>query len=195
MRKIVVSEFLTLDGVMQAPGSPDEDREGGFENGGWQRQFTFDEDQLKVIGEAIAETDAYLFGRKTYEIMAAYWPLQPKGDMFADTLNGRIKHVVSTTLREPLGWQNSTLISENVPEAIARLKQQPGKTISVLGSGGLVQTLVRHGLVDELSLMVHPLVLGSGKRLFRDGLVPRRFELVDSQAGGNGVVTLTYRLP
>lgn len=193
MRKIVVSEFLTLDGVMQGPGSPDEDREGGFEHGGWQRRFTFDDAQMKALGEAITATDAYLFGRKTYENMAAYWPHQPDTDMFAAVLNPRPKYVVSRTLREPLEWQNSTLIRDNVAEEIGRLKQQPGKNITVLGSGELVQALIQNDLVDEFALFVHPLVLGSGKRLFREGLAARRFELVDSTASSEGVLTLTYR--
>ncbi len=126
--------------------------------------------------------------------MAAHWPNQPDTDMFAAVLNPRPKYVVSRTLREPLAWQNSTLISGDVVERIAELKRGAGKDISVLGSGDLVQTLIRHDLVDELSLIVDPIVLGSGKRLFRDGLTPRRFHLVGSVSGDNGVVMLTYRL-
>ncbi len=191
MRKIVVSEFLTLDGVMQGPGSPDEDRSGGFEHGGWH---TFmDETMMESVGEAIAKTDAYLFGRRTYEIMAAHWPNQPDTDMFAGPLNRRQKYVVSTTLTEPLAWQNSTLISRDVPEAIAALKKQPGGDISVLGSGELVQTLLRHDLVDELALMIDPLVLGSGKRLFRDGLEPIRLQLAEAKPTSSGVIMALYR--
>jgi dihydrofolate reductase len=191
VRKLIVSEFLTLDGVMQGPGHPDEDRSGGFEYGGWQ---TFmDEEQMRQVGEAIAATDAYLLGRKTYEIFAAYWPHQPDSDPFARTLNGLPKHVVSTTLGEPLAWQNSMLISDDVPGAVARLKEQPGKNISVLGSGRLVQTLLLHDLVDELVLMIDPIVLGTGKRLFREGLSPIGLELVDSKVASNGVLTLSYR--
>jgi len=191
MRKIVVSEFLTLDGVMQGPGGPDEDRSGGFEYGGWH---TFmDEVQIQAIGEAVGETDAYLFGRKTYDIMAAHWPNQPDTDFFASVLNPRPKYVVSTTLREPLAWQNSTLISEDVPGAVARLKQQPGQNITVLGSGELVQTLIRHDLVDEFALVIDPLVLATGKRLFRDGLGPLRLELLDARPTPSGVILATYR--
>ncbi len=193
MRRIVVSEFVTLDGVMQGPGGPDEDREGGFEHGGWQMQFSLDEAQVQAMREAIAATDAYLFGRKTYQIMAPYWPTQPDTDMFAAALNPRPKYVVSRTLREPLEWQNSTLIGDDAVEAISQLKAEQGGDISILGSGDLVQTLIRHDLVDEIVLMVHPLVLGSGKRLFRDGLTLKRFQLADSLAGSNGIVTLTYR--
>ena len=194
MRKIVVSEFLTLDGVMQGPASPDEDREGGFDLGGWHLPFAEDETLMKAIGDAMAATDAYLFGRTTYEIMAAHWPNQPDTDVFAAVLNPRPKYVVSRTLREPLPWQNSTLISDDVVERVAELKHEAGKNISTLGSGELVQALIRHDLVDELSLIVDPIVLGRGKRLFRDGLTPMRFDLAGSVAGGNGIVMLTYRL-
>jgi dihydrofolate reductase len=188
VRKIVVSEFLTLDGVMQAPGSPDEDRDGGFPYGGWQRQFSFDDAQMKKIGEGMQSTDAYLFGRRTYEIMAAHWPNQPDTDMFAAVLNPRPKYVVSRTLSEPLAWQNSHLINDNVVERLRELKNQDGGAISVLGSGDLVQTLIKNGLVDELALIVHPLVLGTGKRLFRDGLDAQKFELVESTPGKDGVI-------
>jgi len=194
MRKIVVSEFLTLDGVMQGPASPDEDREGGFDLGGWHRPFAEDETLMKAIGDAMAATDAYLFGRKTYEIMAAHWPNQPDTDMFAAALNPRPKYVVSRTLREPLAWKNSTLISDDVVERVVELKREPGKNISILGSGELVQTLIRHDLVDELSMIVDPIMLGRGKRLFGDGLTPRRFDLAGSVPGDNGVMMLTYRL-
>lgn len=194
MRKLIVSEFLTLDGVMQAPGDPNEDRSGGFEHGGWHMPYTeFDEVQLKMVGEGMASTDAYLFGRKTYEIMAAHWPNQPDSDMFATVLNPRPKYVVSTTLSEPLEWQNSTLISRDVPDAIRKLKQQPGKNITVLGSGELVQTLIEHDLVDEFGLMIDPIVLGTGKRLFRDGLPLTRLQVADSHTNKAGVVMVTYR--
>ena len=193
MRKIVVTEFLTLDGVMQGPGSPDEDREGGFEHGGWQMPY-FDDDQMKAAADGIARTDAYLLGRKTYEIFAAHWPTQPDSDPFAATLNHTHKYVVSKSLTEPLDWQNSTLISDDVPAGIAEIKAQAGKNITVMGSGELAQTLLRHDLVDEFLLMIHPLVLGSGKRLFRDGTLPREFELARSSTTSKGVVIATYRL-
>ena len=192
MRKIVVTEFLTLDGVMQGPGSPDEDRDGGFPYGGWQRQFSFNDAQMKKIGEGMQSTDAYLFGRRTYEIMAAHWPNQPDTDMFAAVLNPRPKYVVSRTLREPLSWQNSTLINDSVVERLRELKNQDGGSISVLGSGELVQTLIQNDLVDEFALIVHPLVLGTGKRLFREGLDARKFELAESTPGKDGVF-LNYR--
>lgn len=193
MRKLIVSEFVSLDGVMQAPGHPDEDRSGGFEHGGWQMPYAdLDEGQLQAIGEAIAATDAYLFGRRTYEIFAAYWPQQPDTDMFARTLNGLPKYVASRTLAEPLPWEGSILLGGDVASEVARLKEQQGGNISVLGSGELVQTLLRHDLVDELVLMVSPVVVGSGKRLFRDGLSPTPLRLLDSRSTAGGVLTLTY---
>lgn len=192
MRKIVVSEFLSLDGVMQGPGSPDEDREGGFDQGGWQMQYN-DEEQMKVVSEGIAATDAYLFGRKTYQIFASYWPNQPDDDPFARTLNGLPKYVASTTLREPLEWQNSTVLRGNLADEVRKLKEQDGKNISVLGSGALVKSLADAGLVDEYWLMVCPIVLGNGKRLFRDGFAPTGFELVESSTNSKGAVMGTYR--
>jgi dihydrofolate reductase len=191
VRQLIVTEFVTLDGVMQGPGSPDEDRSGGFEHGGWAGAF-FDEVQMRAVGEAIGRTGAYLLGRRTYEILAAHWPHQPKGDPFADTLNGLPKHVVSSTLEEPLAWQGATLVRGDVVSEVARLRAQAGGDISVLGSGQLVETLVEHGLVDRLVLMVCPLVLGGGKRLFRDGLPPARFQLVDATPTTTGVVMLSY---
>jgi len=194
VRRLIVSEFLTLDGVMQSPGDPNEDRSGGFEQGGWHVPYrALDEVQMKLVGEGMAGTDAYLFGRRTYEIMAAHWPHQPDTDMFAAVLNPRAKYVVSTTLSEPLEWQNSTLIGRDVPERIRKLKEQPGKNITVLGSGELVQTLIRHDLVDEFGLMIDPIVLGSGRRLFREGLPPTYLRVAHSHTSRAGVLTVTYR--
>lgn len=192
MRRIVVSEFLTLDGVMQAPGGPDEDRDGGFPYGGWLTQYGFDDEQVKKRGEAIQSTDAYLFGRRTYDIFASYWPFQPDTNMWASVLNPRPKYVVSQTLSEPLSWQNSTLISDDVADRIRELKTQDGGDISVLGSGELVRFLLQNDLVDEMVLMLHPLVLGTGKRLFSDGIDARKFRLVDSLAGKQGMLMLSY---
>jgi dihydrofolate reductase len=193
MRRIVVSEFLTMDGVMQAPGGPDEDREGGFPYGGWQMEYGYDDAQRARVGEAIERTDAYLFGRRTYDIFASYWPFQPDTNRWAAVLNPRPKYVVSRTLSEPLSWQNSTLITDDVVERIRALKNQPGGDVAVLGSGKLVQTLIKHGLVDQLMVTIYPLILGTGKRLFADGLDARKFELVDSLPGEQGAVMLTYR--
>jgi dihydrofolate reductase len=167
MRKLTVSEFVSLDGVMQAPGGADEDTEGGFRHGGWQMGY-FDDVAGERIGASMAQTGAFLLGRRTYEIFASYWPTQSDDDPFAKILNGLPKYVASTTLGEPLAWQNSTLLQ-----------------------GGLVQTLYENDLVDEYALMIHPIVLGSGKKLFRD--VPRKpLKLADSVTTSTGVVMATY---
>jgi len=190
MRKLVVIEFLSLDGVYQAPGASDEDTEGGFRHGGWQRPF-FDDVLGGAAAEGMATTDAHLFGRKTYEIMAAYWPTAPSDDPFARHLNTTPKYVASRTLHD-VGWNNSTIIEGDVAEAVSELKEQPGKNIGVLGSGNLVQTLMQHDLVDEYSLSVFPIVLGGGKRLFPDDRQMRNLRLVDSTTTGTGGVRLTY---
>lgn len=191
MRKLVVIEFLSLDGVMQAPGAPDEDTEGGFRHGGWQIRYV-DDDLGASAAEGMAATDAYLFGRRTYEIMAAYWPTAPTDDPYAGHLNSTAKYVASTTLRD-VAWQNSTLIKGDVAQEVAKLKEQPGKNIAVLGSGKLVQTLIESDLVDEYSLTVSPIVLGSGKRLFREADQARSLELADSKTTRTGSLILTYR--
>ncbi len=191
MRMLRVIEFLSLDGVMQAPGASDEDTAGGFRHGGWQRPY-FDETLGATAAEGMAATGAYLFGRKTYEVMAAHWPTAPDDDPYARHLNSTPKYVASRTLWG-VEWQNSTLIQGDVAEEVTRLKEQPGKDIAVLGSGDLVQTLIKHDLVDEYFLAVFPIVLGSGKRLFREADQARRLSLVDSKATGTGGVLLTYR--
>jgi dihydrofolate reductase len=186
-----VIEFLSLDGVIQAPGAPEEDTEGGFRHGGWQRPY-FDEVLGAAAAEGMAATDSYLFGRKTYEKMAAYWPTAPADDPYARHLNGTPKYVASRTL-EAVEWQNSTLLKGEVAKEVAKLKEQPGQNIAVLGSGDLVQTLIRDDLVDEYWLVVFPIVLGSGKRLFREADQAVKLRLVDSKATGTGGVMLTYR--
>jgi dihydrofolate reductase len=191
--RVVVSQFLTLDGVMQAPGDPDEDRSGAFDQGGWQLAY-FDEVFGNFVMEGFAATGALLLGRLTYENFARHMPSQPADDPVAGPMNEWRKYVVSTSLSEPLEWQNSTLIRGDVPSEVAKLKEGgAGKDIQVMGSGELVQTLIRHSLVDEYRLMIHPLVLGTGKRLFRDETPLTRFRLVDSNASGTGVLLLTYR--
>lgn len=192
MRKVIVSTFVTLDGVMQAPGGSDEDRSGGFEHGGWQMPY-FDDVAGKAISEGMAAAGGFLLGRTTYEIFAAYWPNAPEGDPIADTMNGLPKYVASTTLQEPLEWRNSTLLKGDVADEVAKLREQPGKDLLVIGSGGLAQTLMDHGLVDEYQLMIHPLVLGSGKRLFRDGGRTNALRLVDVTTTGTGVLIATYQ--
>jgi dihydrofolate reductase len=191
MRKIIVSEFLTLDGVMQAPGNSEEDRSGGFDQGGWQLGF-FDDTLGKAVMDALAVTGGFLLGRKTYEIFAAHWPKQPPEDPLAGTFNDMPKYVASTTLKEPLAWQNSTVIKGDVADGVAKLKREAGKDIQVIGSGTLVDTLARHDLVDEYRLMIHPIVMGKGKRLFRGEGSPKKLRLVDSNTTSTGVLILTY---
>ena len=190
MRKLTVSEFVSLDGVMQAPGGADEDTEGGFRHGGWQMGY-FDDVAGERIDASMAQTGAFLLGRRTYEIFASYWPTQSDDDPFARILNGLPKYVASTTLGEPLAWKNSTLLQGDVAKAVAELKEGEGGNIVVLGSGGLVQTLYENDLVDEYALMIHPIVLGSGKKLFRE--VPRKpLKLADSVITSTGVLMATY---
>ena len=189
--KVVAVEHLTLDGVMQAPGRPDEDRRGGFEHGGWAQP-----DNDAVMGEAMAKGmangGALLFGRRTYEDFAAVWPGQ-KNNPFTAVLDNSQKYVASTTLKEPLPWVNSTLLKGDVAEAVARLKEQPGKDLVVLGSGVLVQSLMRRNLVDEYVLMIHPLVLGTGRRLFTDSGAFAALRLVETVTTTKGVIIATYR--
>jgi dihydrofolate reductase len=191
VRKLVVIEFLSLDGVYQAPGARNEDTEGGFAHGGWQRPY-FDEILGSWAGRGMAETDAHLFGRKTYEKMAAYWPNAPADDPYGKHLNSVQKYVASRTLNS-VEWQNTTLLQGDVAEEVAKLKDQPGNNIAVLGSGNLVQTLIEHDLVDEYSLSVFPVLLGGGKKLFPDDGQLRKLELVDSEPTTTGGVMLTYR--
>lgn len=191
MRTLRVVEFLSLDGVMQAPGGADEDTEGGFRHGGWQRPY-FDDVLGATAAAGMAATDAYLFGRKTYEKMAAFWPTAAQDDPFAVHLNSTPKYVASTTLRDA-GWQNSRVLRGDLAREVGALKEEAGKNITVLGSGDLVQTLIDNDLVDEYFLTVSPIVLGSGKRLFRDAAHVRTLSLVGCQATSTGSVMLTYR--
>nr|MBA2600804.1 dihydrofolate reductase [Actinomycetota bacterium] len=192
MRKVIVNTFLTLDGVMQGPGLPDEDREGGFERGGWQMPY-FDEVAASVVQDGMTSSGGFLLGRKTYEIFAEFWPNAPDDDPGAAMMNAIPKFVASTTLEEPLAWNNSTLLKGDIAEAVNKLKHQPGKNLDVIGSGGFAQTLMHLDLVDEYQLMIHPIVLGSGKRLFDGGLPIRTLELVDTKTTSTGVVILIYR--
>jgi dihydrofolate reductase len=193
MRKLMVIEFLSLDGVYQAPGDPNEDTEGGFRHGGWQRPYS-DEVLEAEAGKGMSGTDAQLFGRKTYEIMARFWPNAPAGDPFGDYLNNVRKYVASATLRdEDVTWNNTTLLKGDVAEQIRSIKGEAGGTIGVLGSGNLVRTLAANDLVDEYSLFVAPIFVGTGKRLFADDQDVRRLELVDSTPTTTGGLLLTYR--
>jgi dihydrofolate reductase len=192
MSKVVVVTHLTLDGVMQAPGRPDEDRRGGFEHGGWQPPYG-DSVMGTAMGEGMAQGGALLLGRRTYEDFAAFWPNQPEPNPFTAVLNNRQKYVASTTLAEPLSWCNSTLLKGDAAGAVARLKEQPGKDLVVLGSGELVQSLMRHNLIDDYVLLIHPLVLGSGRRLFTDGGPFATLRLVNTTTTTTGVVIATYQ--
>ena len=191
-RRLVAVEFLSLDGVMQAPGDPQEDTEGDFAHGGWQRPY-FDDVMARAGAAGMADTDAYLFGRKTYQKMAAFWPMAPADDPFAAHLNGTTKYVASRTVRDP-SWRPVEVLTDDVPGAVAALKEKQGGTITVLGSGELVRALLAHDLVDELELTVSPLVLGSGKRLFGAAPDVRRLELVSTVPTSTGSVMLRYRL-
>ena len=191
--KVVVSEFVSVDGVMQAPGANDEDTREGFEHGGWQLEL-FDEALGAFVMAGIDAAGGLLLGRRTYEIFASYWPFQPDDDPIAPTFNAMPKHVASRTLSEPLEWANSKLLGDDVPGAIQRLRDEPGGDLLIIGSGNLIRTLVEHGLVDEYRLMVHPLILGTGRRLF-DGetTLPRTaLRLAGSETTPNGVVVVTY---
>lgn len=191
MRKLVVGTFLTLDGVMQAPGGPDEDRDGGFTHGGWLVPY-FDEKFGAVMTEWTKRAGAFLLGRRTYEIFAGSWPTSTDpADEIATALNTRPKFVASRTLDDAT-WNNSTVIKGDVVEAVGTLKAQDGGELQVHGSGGLLQTLLRHDLVDTMRLWHFPVVLGTGKRLFGEGTIPRRFRLVDAERTVAGAVLHVY---
>jgi dihydrofolate reductase len=180
VRKVIASEFVSLDGVMESPDQ-------------WHFPY-FNDEMGQAIGEGFATSDAMLMGRVLYEEWAAYWPQQdPEENPVAEQMNGVQKYVVSTTLEGPLEWQNSTLIQGDIAEEISELKRQPGKDIVISGSGALVRSLLRNGLIDELRLMVHPIVVGSGKRLFEDGEEQTALELVESTTFATGVLYLIYR--
>ena len=189
MRKLVVSEFVTLDGVMQAPGGADEDTEGGFVHGGWTHPYWHD-DIGAHFDKALSESDAFLLGRKTWEIHGGAFE-NMTGEEFVDKLNAMRKYVVSTTMSDASAWRNSTLIRDNVVAEVRALKEQPGKNIYVDGSSVLVHTLAAHDLVDEYSLLVYPVVLGSGKKVFPDGQRVN-LRLVESQPFPSGVVLMRY---
>jgi dihydrofolate reductase len=189
MRELIVGSFVTLDGVMQAPGGPEEDPSGGFEHGGWSFGY-WDEQMQNVMGEWMSEPYDLLLGRKTYEIFAAYWPHTDEPP--AEEYNKATKHVASTTLKD-LEWENSHLIEGDAAEGIRALKQEDGPVLSVPGSSNLIQTLLEHKLVDEFRLMIFPLVLGTGKRLFDGGTVPDGLEATNSQVSSTGVIIATYR--
>ncbi len=189
MRKLVVSAFMTLDGVVQAPGGPGEDDSGGFAHGGWSVNY-WDELMPAVMGEALSAPFDLVLGRRTYDIFAAHWP-HASEEEGAGVFNNATKHVASRS-RPTLEWSNSVLIEGDAAEGIAALKRQDGPELQVHGSGNLIQTLLRHGLIDTYRLWVFPLVLGSGKRLFAEGTVPAGLRLLDSTVSTTGVIIGTY---
>ena len=190
MRKIVVSEFMSLDGVMQAPGGPDEDTEGGFTQGGWTQPYWHDAIGAEFV-KLMGETDALLLGRKTWQIHGGAFEPMPAGDVFGDLMNGIPKYVVSTTLTSAAAWRNSTLISGNVVDEVRALKAQPGKTIAIDGSSVLIHTLAQNDLIDEYHLIVYPVSLGGGKRVFPDG-ARINLRLVEARPLPTGVVLIHY---
>ena len=190
MGKLVVTEFVTLDGVAQAPGEPDEDRDGGFAHGGWQAPL-LDEESGGTMFEQARSMDALLLGRRTYEIFAGYWPNAPEEIPFTGLLNAVPKYVASRTLAGPLAWQGSALLTGDLAEAVGAVKDRHGE-VHVIGSLDLVQSLLRAGLVDRLNLWLFPLVLGTGKRVFGDGTIPTALHLADSATYPNGAIRLTY---
>ena len=190
MRKIVVSEFVSLDNVMQAPGGAEEDTEGGFTHGGWTGPFWHDDIGAHFF-EEMSQSDALLLGRKTWQIHGGAFEPLPAGDPFGDVMNTMAKYVVSTTLTSASAWRNSTLIGSNVVEQVRTLKAQPGKNIAIDGSSVLVHTLAEHDLVDEYSLLVYPVVLGMGKKLFPEGLHVT-LRLLEARPFPSGVVLMRY---
>jgi dihydrofolate reductase len=192
MRKVIVNEWMSLDGVVQAPGAPDEDRTGGFEHGGWHLPY-FDDISRTWVVENLTEAGGFLLGRRTYEGFAAYWPnASEEEQVIAEPLNTRPKFVASRTLTEPLTWQNSTVLEGDIAEAVTSLKQGDGDDLLVLGSTELVRALIEHDLVDEFRVMIDPLVLGGGKRIFHDGGALRPLRLIESQVTTTGAILATY---
>ena len=189
MRKLIVSEFMSLDGVIQAPGGKDEDRDGGFEHGGWTVPFWHDDIGAAFV-KMMGEVDAFLLGRRTYETHARAFEPLPAGDFFGDLMNAPRKHVVSRTLAKPI-WRDTEIIRDDVVESIKALKRRPGRSIMTDGSSQLVHTMLEHDLVDEMHILLYPLVLGEGKRLFPNGVDPT-FTLRSATPYPSGVVGLDY---
>lgn len=189
MRKIVVFNNLTLDGVMQGPAGTDEDMRDGFTQGGWAAPFGAM--QSKEAGESITSFGALLFGRRTYDSFYAHWPNQTDSP-FSEILNNLPKYVVSSTLKEPLPWMNSTLLKGDLPTAIRAIKAEEGGDIIIFGSGILIQSLMKHNLIDRYLLLIHPIILGSGRQMFPNGGTPATLRLVSAKATENGVVVATY---
>jgi dihydrofolate reductase len=192
MRKVIVNEWMSLDGVVQAPGAPDEDTTGGFKHGGWHMRYFDDLSQQKVL-EGFSETGGMLLGRRTYEIFAAYWPNAPEEEqVIAEPMNTLPKYVASRTLKDPLEWQNSRVLQGDLADAVNALKQEEGKDLHVIGSTKLVQSLIANDLVDELRLMIDPVVLGGGKSIFPEDGTLKSLRLVESQPTTTGAILATY---
>jgi dihydrofolate reductase len=192
MRKVIANEFMTLDGVVQAPSYADEDLTGGFRHGGWHSQY-FDELSMNWVIEGVRGAGGFLLGRGTYQLFAAHWPTAPEEQLvLAEPLNALPKYVASTSLDEPLAWRNSTLLRGDVGAAVRELKAEEGHDLHVIGSPGLVQTLIALGLLDELRVMIDPVVVGGGKRLFGDDGGLRSLRLVDSQVTTTGAIIASY---
>ncbi|MFE4541165.1 dihydrofolate reductase family protein [Arthrobacter sp. NPDC056727] len=189
--RVLVVNHVSLDGVLQGPGRPDEDTRNGFRHGGWAAEGANDPEMFAAMGERMGQDFAWLFGRRSYEDMLAYW--NQAGGPFKDGLNGTRKYVASSNPDAELRWPNSTLLSGEVPAAVAALREQPGGNLVIMGSGQLIRSLLPHGLVDELFLMIHPVVLGSGHRLFGPDDEAHRLRLVDSTPTATGVLMVTYR--
>ena len=193
MRKVIVNEFLALDGTAQAPGGADEDTSGGFQHGGWHMQFGGGSGAGSGVTKLIVEAGGFLLGRRTYEIFAGYWPNAPEDvQEIADPLNTKPKYVASTTLTDPLEWRNSSVLSGALPDAIAALKEEGGGDLLVIGSTVLVQSLIQHGLVDEFRLVIDPVLVGGGKRIFPDDGALRPLRLVDHEVTSRGTIIATY---
>lgn len=194
MRKLIANEWMTLDGVVQAPGYADEDTSGGFRQGGWHLQY-FDDLARTWVVEGYAAAGGFVFRRRTYELLASYWPNAPEEEeAVAGPLNTLPKYVASRTLSEPLEWSGSSLLGDDIAKAVAALKQEDGRDLHVVGSSDLMQTLVEHDLVDEFRLMIDPVVVGGGKRVFRDDGVLRALRLVEGQTTTTGAFLATYAM-
>jgi dihydrofolate reductase len=194
MRKVIVQEFLALDGTAQAPGGPEEDTSGGFKHGGWQMQYLEDVG-MDWVRKGIKDAGGFLLGRRTYEIFAGYWPSDPEAPPeIAEQLNAKPKHVASRTLTGALEWHNSRVLEGDLPESVTALKEEDGGDLLVIGSTELVHSLIEHGLVDELRLVIDPLLVGGGKRVFPDDGELRPLRLVDHMVTSTGAIVATYAL-
>lgn len=192
MRKIVVLSFITLDGVMQAPGGPEEDPSEDFKYGGWQAPYA-DDESMQPMNKQLSVPFDLLLGRKTYDIFAGYWPNHPEIEFVANPFNKCTKYVVSNNAELNMSWENSELITGDVVNRLKELKAGDGPMLQVHGSGKLIQTLLKNDLVDELWLKFHPLTLGTGKKLFADGTIPAAFEMIDSEVTKNGIIFANYK--